>query len=657
MCGIVGIVGRQETAWLSALNRVQTHRGPDDFGEYRDASATATEVALAMRRLSILDLEGGHQPMSNGDASLTIIFNGEIYNSPLIRARLEAEGHRFVSNNSDTEVLLRLYEERQERMLDELNGMFAFVIHDRRRGLLFGARDRIGIKPLYYTEQPSFFAFASELKALLQLPHLAREVDMQSVFHYMTLLYVPGEASIFQGVKRLPPGHWFKLRTDTRRLTVEPYWKLDVRQTEERSEKEWTHLIRHELREAVRRWMLSDVPVGCSLSGGIDSTTILGLLGEMGYEGVKTYSLGFAGEDESEWDELKLAREVAARWKTEHKEIILQPEELLEDLLQMVWHLDEPYGGGLPSWYVFRLMASEVKVGLTGSGGDELFGNYAKFTAYERSPLLRAARAYPALAGAGKHLPGWMWATWRGALKALPASLLQGQRRQRLSELDKLLEAPFGHHYYANQIYFSDRLKRETVFNGVAGELDDTAAFLERLYEEAKASNVRDGVAYVDFQTQLPEEFLLMTDRFSMAHSLEARVPFLDHELVETIFRIPASLRTRPDNLKYLLKQSVADLLPESILEGRKRGFVIPIKLWLRGSLRPLAERLLAPERLRQQEIFRPSFYARYVEPHLSGRSDYTWQVWSALMFQLWHLIFVEQRSTEPPAYSWRDLI
>ncbi|MEO8435097.1 MAG: asparagine synthase (glutamine-hydrolyzing) [Pyrinomonadaceae bacterium] len=654
MCGIVGIAGKQEASWLSVMNASQTHRGPDDSGEYRDAEA---EVALAMRRLSILDLAGGHQPMSNADGTVWIVFNGEIYNSPALRAGLEAKGHRFNTRNSDTEVLLHLYEQKQEAMLDDLNGMFAFVIYDRGRRQLFGARDRIGIKPLYYYQRSDVFAFASEPKALLTLPIIERDLNLQSVFHYMTLLHVPGESSIFQGVKRLPPGHWFKLDLGTRQLTVNSYWKLNVHEFEERSEDEWCDLIRQELRAAVRRWMLSDVPVGCSLSGGIDSTAIAGLLHESGFDRIKTYSLGFAGAGEAEWDELELAREVAQRWGTEHREIIMQPEDLLDDLIQIVWHLDEPYGGGLPSWYVFRLMSEEVKVGLTGSGGDELFGNYGKFSAYETSPVVRAAFSHPAAPKVGRQLPAAAWSAWRKFVEMLPPSLMDSERKQRLSELDKLCEAPFGHYYYANQVYFSDRVKRETVFNGNGAAVDDTAAYLQRLYNEAEAANARDAIAYVDFQTQLPEEFLLMTDRFSMAHSLEARVPFLDHELVEKIFRIPASVRTRPDNLKYLLKKSVADLLPESVLQARKRGFVLPIKLWLRGQLRPLAEHLLAPERLAQQDIFRPSFYASYVRPHLEGRADFTWQVWAALMFQLWHLVFIEQRSVEKPSYSWRDLM
>ena len=655
MCGITGIAGQQHESWLSGMNSLLTHRGPDDLGEYRDPEA---QVALAMRRLSILDLAGGHQPMANADETVWIVFNGEIYNSPEIRQRLINAGHCFRTHNSDTEVLLHLYEEKQEAMLDDLNGMFAFVIYDQKRKLLFGARDRVGIKPFYYLDQPGLFAFASELKSLLTLPVVNRDLDLQSLYHYMTLLYVPGERTIFRGVKRLPPGHYFTFELSSRQLSIRRYWELRTDRAEQkRTEGEWAELIRHELREAVRRWTLSDVPVGCSLSGGLDSSILVALLSELGCAPIKTYSLGFASEEEAAWDELKLARKVAERFHTDHHEIILQPEELLDDLLAMVWHLDEPYGGGLPSWYIFRLMSTEVKVGLTGTGGDELFGNYGKFTPFENSPILRAAAAHPALIQAGANLPALVWQGWRRAVKAIPESFVSARRKDRLSQLGDICRAPFGSHYYANQTYLSDNLKHTSVFNGGFLGLDDTASYLQRLYDEADTNSPRDGVAYVDFQTQLPEEFLMMTDRFSMAHSLEARVPFLDHEFVEMVFRIPATVRTRPQDLKYLLKVAVGDLLPEELLGAPKKGFVIPITLWLRGQLRPIAERLLSKERLRQQGIFRPSFYSSYVLPHLEGRADFTWQVWAALMFQLWHFVFIEQRSVEEPAYGWRDLI
>lgn len=653
MCGIAGIVGPQDESWLSGMNSVITHRGPDDWGEYRDG-----DVALAMRRLSILDLDGGHQPMSNPEGSVWIVFNGEIYNSPEIRERLLQKGHSFKTSNSDTEVLLHLYEEKGEAALDELNGMFGFVIYDQRSKRLFGARDRIGIKPLYYFHERGLFAFASELKSLLTLPAISRDLDLQSLYHYMTLLFVPGERTIFSSVRRLPPAHYFIFDLGSRELSIRRYWQLRTDRAEaHRTEAEWREIIRYELREAVRRWTLSDVPVGCSLSGGLDSSAVVALLSELGYGPTRTYSLGFASDDEAAWDELHLARKVAEKYQTEHREIILRPEELLDDLIEMVWHLDEPYGGGLPSWYVFRMMSKEVKVGLTGTGGDELFGNYGKFSAFETSPILRLAHNHPGLARLGANVPDFLWSSWRKAIYTLPDQLLSPHRKGRLSQLPDICRAPFGSHYYANQVYLSDELKHDFVFNGGFAKLDDTAAYLQHLYEEANANNARDGVAYVDFQTQLPEEFLMMTDRFSMAHSLEARVPFLDHQFVETVFRIPASVRTHANDLKYLLKGAVEDLLPRELLGAPKKGFVIPITLWLRGRLRPLTEHLLSAERLQKQGIFRPSFYNTYVAPHLAGSADYTWQIWAALMFQLWHHVFIEQRAIEQPAYSWRDLI
>jgi asparagine synthase (glutamine-hydrolysing) len=655
MCGIVGLAGEHELSWRSAMNVVQRHRGPDDAGEYHDPER---QLSLAMRRLSILDLTGGHQPMPNADESLWIVFNGEIYNSPEIRQRLIQSGRRFKTNNSDTEVLLQLYEEKQEAMLDELNGMFAFVIYDRKRQRLFGARDRVGIKPLYYFKQAGLFAFASELKSLLTLPLVNRELDLQSLYHYMTLLFVPGERTIFNDIKRLAPGHYFSFDLSSRELSIRRYWQLRTDRADyNRSEAEWLEIIRHELREAVRRWTLSDVPVGCSLSGGLDSSAVVALLHELGYGPTKTYSLGFASQDEAAWNELHLARKVAERFHTEHQEIILRPEELLNDLVSMVWHLDEPYGGGLPSWYVFKMMSQEVKVGLTGTGGDELFGNYGKFSPFEDSPILRLAATHPGWTRLGAKLPSYVWGAWRKAVGSIPDVVIAPPRKDRLSQLPEICRAPFGSHYYANQVYLSDKLKHASVFNGKFSELEDTASYLQCLFSEAKTNNARDAVGYVDFQTQLPEEFLMMTDRFSMAHSLEARVPFLDHQFVETVFRIPATIRTRSNDLKYLLKAAVADLLPTELLSAPKKGFVIPITLWLRTELRPLAERLLSPERLEKQGIFRPSFFASYVAPHLAGRADYTWQVWAALMFQLWHCVFVEQSAVTKPAYSWRDLI
>ena len=653
MCGIVGIAGQHDREWVQRMNTVITHRGPDDHGEYRSPEGL---VSLAMRRLSIIDLQSGHQPMSNADGSIWIVFNGEIFNAPEIRPGLERSGHRFVTSNSDTEVLLHLYEEKGPAALEDLNGMFAFVIHDKKRNVLFGARDRMGIKPLYCSKTNGRFAFASELKSLLTLPFIEREIDHQSLFHYMTLLYVPDEASIIKNVHRIPPGHQFTYDLNTQKLTVEKYWQLRFETEQNRSVDDWAKFLRSEMRAAVQRWSLSDVPIGCSLSGGIDSSTIVGLLAELGYGKIKTYSLGFAGEEEQSWDEIDLARQVANRWGTEHHEIILQPNELLSDLVSMVWHLDEPYGGGLPSWYVFREMSKDVKVGLTGTGGDELFGNYGKFRIYENQGLITASMALRQRSQAGSDLLANLVSPMASLANHLPSSLPWIGRGRLLSELPKAISQPFGRYYYATAEYFSDDFKREHVLRTQNGGLQDTASYLQDTYDRSQVRNVRNGLATVDFRTQLAEEFLFMTDRFSMAHSLEARVPFLDHKLVEAVFRIPPSLRTDSNDLKYLFKRAIADLLPSDLMAARKRGFVIPVKLWLRKELRPLVERLMHPDRLDQQGLFHKGFYTRFVRPHLDGHADFTWQIWPALMFQLWHLLYIERKQVEAPAFNWQSI-
>ena len=322
----------------------------------------------------------------------------------------------------------------------------------------------------------------------------------------------------------------------------------------------------------------------------------------------------------------------------------------------MVWHLDEPYGGGLPSWYVFREMSKDVKVALTGTGGDELFGNYGKFRAYEEDSIVSAAVSFRGRHQAGAAALAGLSASVAGLAEYLPSFCPWIGKGRLFSKLPHLLSEAFGRHYYANSIYLSDEQKRQSVFQITNGAVQDTASYLQKIYDASMAPDLRSGLAAVDFRTQLAEEFLFMTDRFSMAQSLEARVPFLDHLLVEKVFSIPSSVRTRSTDLKYLLKRAVGDLLPPDVLTAPKRGFVIPIELWLRGELRPLAEHLLNPQRLQRQGLFQPQFYDHFVRPHLEGRSTFTWQVWAALMFQLWHVVFIEEKHVQAPTYDWRTL-
>jgi asparagine synthase (glutamine-hydrolysing) len=599
MCGIVGIAGPQETGWIERMNAIQIHRGPDDDGVFRDPHAG---VSLAMRRLAILDIAGGQQPMTSVNGRHVLVFNGEIYNAPELRTELEAKGERFETDHSDTELLLRLLIREGRRALPRLNGMFAFAFYDLAAGEILCARDRFGIKPFYYTAQAGRFAFASELKSLTTLPWVGREIDRQSLFHFMSLMYVPGEDTIFRGVHRLAPGGLLTWRLSDRTLSVERWWKRTPTANDSIPAGEWPTRIRNVFEDAVKRWSLSDVPIACSLSGGLDSSAIVGALARQGIP-VKTFSVGFTGKGEEDWNELPLARAVAQKWSTEHTELVLDPAALLEDLPRMVWHLDEPYGGGLPSWLVFKAMAGAVKVGLSGTGGDELFGNYGKWSHLEDRPR-------------------WPWS--RQALDAFAP------------DADR-----FRHDFFERYYYFPDAEKRAIMESGGETCFDTSSFLFGRFNDDHGGGSARDRVAATDMATQLPEEFLMMTDRFSMAHSLEVRTPFLDNELTDLVLSVPARLRTDPKDLKGLLRRAIAPLLPAQLRRAPKKGFVIPLTRWLRGPLRPMCEDLLAPARLRAQGLFSADFRDRYLRPHLDGTADYTNRVWAMLMFQLWHDTFV----------------
>lgn len=603
MCGIAGHAGQHDPRWVAEMSRALAHRGPDGEGlVHIPARDGAAAVTLGHRRLSILDVANGAQPMRSPEDGLTIVFNGEIFNAPELRRKLESRGKRFCTANSDTEVLLKLYAEKGVDMLADLRGMFAFAIHDQRRERLFCARDRVGIKPFYYAEKDDRFAFASELKAFKSLPWVGRELDPESLYHYLSLQFVPAPGSIFKDVRKLPKGHW--LIRDLRRGTTTKgqWWNLTIR-PEERSREEWISLLRSALEEAVATWSLSDVPVACSLSGGLDSS-IITVLAARGKATTQAFSLGFSCSEGAWLDELPLARLLAEKHHFPLHEFNAHSSRLLADLPRMVRSLDEPYAGGLPSWYIYEMVSREAKVVLTGTGGDELFGNYLKWKRFEDGPdgFARVAKS---------ELKGW------------------AEERRKVHAA----AYPFGHYYPR---YFSDAAKNEILLASPPspGEAP-TEALLQSLWERSGADNPRDAAAWIDFQLQLPEEFLFVADRFAMAHGVEARTPLLDHHLVELVYRIPASLRTGLDP-KALMKEVGQDLLPGAFLSAPKRGFILPLTAWTRGELSGLVRELLSPQALSAQSIFAPTVWSEIVEPHLLGLADYTQQLWTLFMFQLW---------------------
>jgi len=608
MCGIVGFSGINNPELLTAMNASLTHRGPDDLGEFIDKQKA---VSLAMRRLSIIDLTGGHQPMCNEDGTIWIVFNGEIFNFKQLRNNLTACGHKFKSDHSDTEVLVHLYEEKRESMLLELNGMFSFVIYDQRKGLLFGARDRTGIKPLYYALKNNVFLFASELKALLLYSGISKDLNFQSLYDYFSFQFVPADGTIFKDIQKIPAAHYFVFDINSGNIQFKRYWDIPEFCDERIKLNDAVDGIRHRLKEAVSDWSLSDVPLACSLSGGIDSSSVLGLLCSSGARNIETYSLGFQDKHEQNISELKIAGNTANYWGVKHHETILNPDDLLGDLEEMIWHLDEPYAGGLPSWYVFKAMQGKVKVALTGTGGDELFGNYGKWKPYESlfSNLRQKAK-----------------------FAILDNSLF--------GTLKMIRQYPQGYLYHR---YFTENMKRKYLFNEQKLKaIRPTEKYLQDIWSQAGNRSPRDIIPYIDFKLQLPEEFLQMTDRFSMAHSIEARTPFLDHRLIELVMSIPGAIRTNACNLKYLLVESVSDILPKEVIRAPKKGFVLPINRWLKGPLKDKVEYYLGENYLKKQGLFSKAVYKNIVQPYFRGRKYLDDFVWTVLMFQLWHKKFIK---------------
>ena len=625
VCGICGIVYKDGTTpdrgRLKVANDLLTHRGPDDEGIYIDGPA-----GLAMRRLSIIDLSTGHQPLSYADDSLWIVFNGEIYNYQELRAELEARGRRF-KTKSDTETILALYHEMGDACVSKLRGMFAFAIWDKRRRRLFLARDRIGKKPLVYTEQPNFLAFASELRSLFVWSGVSREINEEAIDQFLSLQYIPSPGSIYRSVKKLPPGH--TLVYENGRAVVEPYWDLPLGASPVTNDvEEAKHLIAAKLKEATRLRLISDVPLGAFLSGGIDSSIIVALMSELSSKPVKTFSIGF---QEEEFSELRFAREVARRYGCEHTEFIVEPH-MAEILPKLAWHYGEPYAdaSALPSYYVARETRKFVTVALNGDGGDENFAGYIRYFAMK---LARSFDALPSSARAAfkagaEHLPeynapyGFIWRVKRFLRSALFKDL-PGRHLKMVC-------------------YFSEEDKAGLYASGFAARLGQAAGsaerYLARAFENCAQEDFVNRLLYVDFKTYLPECLMAKIDIATMANSLEGRSPFLDHEFVELCFRMPGDWKLKGlRGHKWILKEAFRDKLPAMIFNRGKMGFGIPLGTWFRGPLRGFwQDHVLSPEAL-SRGYFNEEALRRIWEEHQSGGRDHGYRLWALLMLELWH--------------------
>lgn len=677
MCGITGI-GWTSDAEAPALDVVWrmtdviAHRGPDDCAVYHSAAGRVFSrqdpppngltdsrkagAALGFRRLAIIDLVTGQQPLANEDETVWIAFNGEIYNYRELRPDLQARGHRF-RTNSDTETIVHLYEEYGPNCVERLRGMFALAIWDERRQRLFLARDRLGKKPLFYRLDRERLLFGSELKTLLQYPGAPREVDPAALDAYLTYQYVPHPECILKGYNKLPPAHWAIYEKG--RLQVERYWVPPYEPTADStasssngnghshtvpaSHEEWKKALRSTLTEAVRLRLRSDVPLGAFLSGGIDSTIISGLMQQEAGQPIHTFSIGFPVK---KFDETSYAREAAAFLGTRHHEQIVEPH-ALSILPKLIWHYDEPFAdsSAIPTMYLSEMTRREVTVALSGDGGDELFCGYDRY---------RAVR----IAERTDRLPGWVKKFLSASLwQRFPSSVEQKSFRRRVKRLLAELSKP-PERRYLRWINIFDEGRRHALYTDeFAARLGsvDSADFLLDAYRMCPSRDFITRTTCADVLTYLPCDILTKVDISSMAYGLEARCPFLDTEVAELAARMPIELKQTSAGGKRILIDTFRDLLPPSIQTRPKMGFGVPLDSWFRGELRPLLHDTLLDSRSLSRGYFKPESVRRLVEEHDSRRWDHSYRLWALLCFELWQRTWLD--SVVPPAAPVADIV
>lgn len=637
MCGIYGILdltgSTVDASLLDRMGLVTRHRGPDDQGIHADRSC-----AIGMRRLSIIDLAGGHQPLKNADSSIWLVCNGEIYNFRELRADLEQRGHRFLTG-SDCEVIIHLYVEYGDSFVDHLNGMFNFALWDARRQRLILGRDRLGVKPLYVRNDGRLLAFATEAKALLTLPGVVAEVDPLALHSYLHLGYVAAPLSIFKGIAKLPPATL--LIAENHQVEQRRYWRLPAK-IEEASESQWVERIHDRIDQSVHMQMVSDVPIGAFLSGGIDSSAVVACMAKHSEHPIRTYAIGFSGgAAEQFYNELPYARRVASLFGTEHHEIEVKPD-VVGLLPKLLWHMDEPISDTafITTYLVSEFARREVTVILSGVGGDELFGGYRRYL--------------------GNH--------YLSQFDRLPRYLRQAAIRMgrwlpsdRHSGLLNLLRYARGFLATAD-LSFEDRYRSYVeVFgrNNVANiMLQPPVANMDPLADAFAAANGSDSLnrlLAVDAETQLPDDLLLLTDKMTMATSLECRVPLLDHELVELAARMPEHLKMRGGVLKYAMKKALAGILPNDILHRKKRGFGTPMGAWLKGELAPLLKSVLSEASIERRGLFRFDAVRALIAAHERNAVDGTDQVLALLNFEVWARIYLDGRTPSDVAAELKE--
>ena len=630
MCGICGKIyfdaeRRVDRSLVARMAAVLEHRGPDDHGIY-----VAGPVGLGHQRLSVIDTTtAGHQPMSNEDGSIWIVFNGEVYNFAELRVELEKKGHRFFSH-TDTETILHLYEEEDISCLQKLRGMFAFAIWDNRKQRLFLARDRVGKKPLVYTVSDGALVFASEIKSLLQDPSIPAQVDCEALHHYLTYQYVPNPWTMFREMHKLPPAHYLTVEHGT--ITIKPYWYLSfAKNLQLPRTQDYTERFMDVFTEAVKIRLRSDVPLGAFLSGGLDSSATVAVMSQLSNRPVKTFSIGF---DEPEYNETNYAALVAKKFQTEHTEFIVRPD-ALSILPKLVWHYNEPFAdsSAIPTYYVSKLTREHVTVALNGDGGDESFAGYERYIAdklagyYEKIPVVMREKFI------------------KKALSLLPH---QENRRSFLRRLKRFVNgiADKAERRYVRWVCAFDNEMKQDLYTPAFGEsmagIDSVDLVVNR-YGQSDAAHFLDKTLFVDVMSYLPDDLLVKVDIASMANSLEARSPFLDHKLMEFAASLPPEMKLKGLQSKYILKQAFAPLLPGEVINRNKMGFGVPLDRWLRGELKDMTFDIMLEQRTIQRGIFRREAVQLLLDEHMAKRADNSYRIWTLLFLELWYRMFIDK--------------
>lgn len=634
MCGICGLIGQADKEKLSSMLGTISHRGPDDEGTYISKTITGETLGLGHRRLSIIDLsKAGHQPMSSIDGQIWLTFNGEIYNYLDLRNDLISRGHKFRSN-TDSEVIIAAYQEWGEQCVIRLNGMFAFAIWDNYLQKLFIARDRLGIKPVYYAQTKDGFAFASEIKALLALD-LPREIDLSSLHQYLTFLWVPDPKTLFKNIYKLPPAHYLTYQQGE--LETVEYWDIKFNEDHRYTEEYWAESLLESLRNSTKSQLVSDVPLGAFLSGGVDSSSIVALMQQETGKQVNTYTIGFTSEDLSYDvipDDVKYARKVGELFKTNYHEAILKPE-VFDLLPKLIWHMDEPIADPaiITSFLICRAARETLTVLLSGMGGDEIFSGYPRHLA------VKIAEFY-------NLIPQPISSSIVSALPASKPGMFNAIFRN-LHKLAKSANLPFQAQYLGYGTYFTNEEKQKVYSQDLRQQTKNFNAYEkhEHFFNRVKTEHWVNQMLYIDTKLFLPCLNLTYTDKTSMATSLEVRVPFLDHELVEMSARIPAELKLRGFTRKYILKRALKGLLPDSIIYRKKAGFSAPLRAWLRRDFASLVEDLLSESRLKTRGFFDPVEVKRVIDANKQGKEDNSLKIFQLLTFEMWYQRFIENKN------------